>query len=285
MNYPFTDGLRSALAKAREEAQRLGHDYVGTEHLLLGLVGKEDRPVSRGLTTLGTPPAAIREAVAARVKAGTARMTRKDLPYTSRAKKTLELALEEARRLGDGYVGEPHLLLGLIREERGIAAKVLDELGVSYVKAVRRLTEGAPGPTPAGESDGAASPVWFLEVDADADTPIYEQIIAGIEEAVATGRLAAGERLPPVRQLAEELGVAPGTVARAYTALERQGVIETAGSRGTFVSSRPGGSPRGAELEGLLRPVAIAAFHLGASAAQLRAALERAMKGILQAIM
>ena len=108
--------------------------------------------------------------------------------------------------------------------------------------------------------------------------------MAQIQEAVATGTLRPGDRLPPVRQLADQLEIAPGTVARAYSELERRGIVVTDGARGTRVAERPrkpvAANSRSEDLVGLLRPVVVAAFHLGATAEELRRALEEAMRGI-----
>ncbi len=286
MKYNFTDDVRRALAEARNEALRLSHDYVGTEHVLLGLLRLPESRAAGVLEALGATPERVRSAVESMVRKGAAARPGRgpDLPYTSRAKKVLEFAMDDAKRTGAAYVDTEQLLAGLLREEKGIAAQVLNALGVT-VDAMRavveRIGDGAPAPKAAAD---ASRPVWFLEIDASATAPIYEQIIAGVESAVATGRLEPGERLPTVRQLADELGLAPGTVARAYSELERRGVIETAGARGTFVAARSRSAAPATELEGLLRPVAVAAFHLGATADQLRGALERAMKGILRGL-
>jgi DNA-binding transcriptional regulator YhcF (GntR family) len=124
---------------------------------------------------------------------------------------------------------------------------------------------------------------WRARIDDGSDRSIYEQIIAQVTEAVATGELRPGVRLPTVRQMADDLDVAPGTVARAYTELERQGIVVTERARGTRVADRSAsgqGSFEPETLTGLLRPVVVAAFHLGANAAELRAALEEAMRGI-----
>ncbi|NIP81200.1 MAG: GntR family transcriptional regulator, partial [Gemmatimonadetes bacterium] len=112
-------------------------------------------------------------------------------------------------------------------------------------------------------------------------TPIFAQIVEQVEERVATGALPPGARLPAVRRLAERLGLAPGTVARAYRELEGRGVLVTAGPLGTRVADRPGavGALRGAGVDDLaerMRPVVVGAFHAGATAAQLREALTRA---------
>jgi DNA-binding transcriptional regulator YhcF (GntR family) len=124
-----------------------------------------------------------------------------------------------------------------------------------------------------------------VTIDDRSDRSIYEQIIAQVQEAVATGALRTGDRLQPVRRLADDLDIAPGTVARAYTELERLKVVVTEGARGTRIAERvsqQAKSERPDTLAGLLRPVAVAAFHMGASASELRSALDEAMKGIYE---
>nr|NIP58103.1 GntR family transcriptional regulator [Gemmatimonadota bacterium]NIR78496.1 GntR family transcriptional regulator [Gemmatimonadota bacterium]NIT87111.1 GntR family transcriptional regulator [Gemmatimonadota bacterium]NIU30953.1 GntR family transcriptional regulator [Gemmatimonadota bacterium]NIU35708.1 GntR family transcriptional regulator [Gemmatimonadota bacterium] len=151
---------------------------------------------------------------------------------------------------------------------------------------VADLGEPAPGPERAPEVEGETSaPPDFLELDPTDTVPLYRQIARGIREAAATGRLEPGQRLLPVRALAEAMDLAPGTVARAYRELEREGVLETRGTRGTFLAARERHAPpvheRRAHLVERLRPVAVSAFHLGARQEELRAALEEAMAGIL----
>ncbi len=130
--YNFTERVRKALAMAREEAARLRHEYVGTEHILLGLLREGEGVASTVLENLSIDADALAAAVEAVVKkpSGAGR-TGPDLPYTSRAKKTLELAMSEARELNHNYVGTEHLLLGLIREEKGVAAQVLADAGAT----------------------------------------------------------------------------------------------------------------------------------------------------------
>jgi DNA-binding transcriptional regulator YhcF (GntR family) len=293
MTYNFTDRTRKVLAMSREEAIRMGHDYVGTEHILLGLLREGHGVGDAVIDEAGIDPAAIEDAIGKMVRRGRAVIGKGELPYTSRAKKVLEFALAEARELNHSYVGTEHLLLGLMREERGIAAQVLTGAGLT-LEAARALVlrqflsleeAGSPPVAPASGETGTDA-VWYLELDDKAGVPIYEQIVGKIEEAVATGRLLAGERLPSVRDMAAELGVAPGTVARAYSELEARGVVRTEGAKGTSVAAT-GKNPRKRSdptpgLERLLRRTVVAAFHRGASAADVRAALERAMKGILK---
>ena len=141
-----------------------------------------------------------------------------------------------------------------------------------------------PNGNPCAAPDPGAG--FRVAIDDDSNRTIYQQIMAQVKEAAATGRLRPGERLPPVRELADLLGIAPGTVARAYRELEERGVVVTQGTRGTFVAEgrreRVGDEGRHGVLLGLLRPVAVAAFHLGATEAELRTALEGAMEGIFE---
>ena len=135
MNYNFTDRVRKVLAMAREEAIRLQHDYVGTEHILLGLIREGDGVASAVLITLNVDLEQIHERVEESVRKGKATIALGELPYTSRAKKVLEFAMSEARDFNHSYVGTEHLLLGLLREEKGIAAQVLNSLGVTLEEA------------------------------------------------------------------------------------------------------------------------------------------------------
>lgn len=157
--YNFTERVRKVLQLARQEAITLRHEYVGTEHMLLGLCAEGDGVADAALMNLGVDTDAVREQILKTVTPGKddgsdapapasggilgaiagsmgfARQDR-DMPYTSRAKKVLELAMTEARELNHSYVGTEHLLLGLMREEKGIAAQVLGSMGVT-VGAVR----------------------------------------------------------------------------------------------------------------------------------------------------
>jgi ATP-dependent Clp protease ATP-binding subunit ClpC len=160
--YNFTERVRKVLAMAREEAARLHHEYVGTEHILLGLIREGEGVAATVLQNLSVELDEIQQKIEETVKKGkAAQATGPDLPYTSRAKKVLELAMSEARELGHSYVGTEHLLLGLLREEKGIAAQVLTDAGVNLEAAraetlrilgtdVQAQQGGAPGQQPAG---------------------------------------------------------------------------------------------------------------------------------------
>lgn len=303
MKYNFGDDVRRALAFARQEAVELGHEYVGTEHQLLGLLRVEESRAVRLLEEFGATAAEVRARLeTAVVRQGSSTLSLGELPYTSRGKKVLEFAMTSARDLKHSYVDTEHLLVGLLREEKGIAAQVLGTFGITSARLHVTLVSGAdPGATGEGASgaarsrqsasagDGlaaarAAGPSFRIELDDASDRSIYEQIVARVQEAVATGELESGARLPAVRQLADQLDIAPGTVARAYGELERLGVVVTEGARGTRIAEAPGGTGERApdldQIAGLLRPAAVAGFHMGAGAADMRRALEEAMRGI-----
>ena len=150
--YNFTERVRKVLALAREEALRLRHEYVGTEHLLLGLIGEGKGVAAAVLENLSADPDLLREKVEATVKRGSKKaQTGPDLPYAARAKKVLELAMGEARDLNHGYVGSEHLLLGLLLEAQGIAAQVLRDAGLTVESAraeTLRLLASDPPPRP-----------------------------------------------------------------------------------------------------------------------------------------
>ena len=130
--YNFSDRVGKILQLAREEAARLRHDHVGTEHILLGLVREGEGVAAAVLTNLNVDLEELERSIEQRVAQGGApRVARPDLPYTRGAKKVLELAMAETRELDHSYVGSEHLLLGLLREGDGIAAEVLTDLGVT----------------------------------------------------------------------------------------------------------------------------------------------------------
>ena len=162
MNYNFTDRVRKVLAMAREEAIRLHHDYVGTEHVLLGLIREGEGVAAAVLANLAADLDELSRLVEDNVRRGKSASTIGELPYTSRAKKVLEYAMAEARELNHSYVGTEHLLLGLLREDKGLAAKVLGELGIGLDEARAETlkllgTDMPSGGPPTGEASPEAS--------------------------------------------------------------------------------------------------------------------------------
>ena len=124
----FTDKARLVIVRAQEESRALNHDHVGTEHILLALVHDNRGTAAHVLTALGISEGRVREQLNLSVRDGQDPPSG-HVPFTPRAKKTLELSLREARQLGDSHIGTEHLLLGLIRQDEGPAAQALRELG------------------------------------------------------------------------------------------------------------------------------------------------------------
>ncbi len=135
----FTERARLALQYAQEEARGLHHHYIGTEHLLLGLVRVEEGVAAKALANLGAEPANVRKAVEFIISRGTEQVDG-EIGMTPRAKKVMELTVDEARRLNHHYVGTEHLLLGLLREGEGVAMRVLTSLGITLEGARDEVT-------------------------------------------------------------------------------------------------------------------------------------------------
>ncbi len=130
----FTERARKVILLAKEEAKRFNHDYIGTEHILLGLVREGEGVAAAVLASFGLSPDKIRLEVEKLVQPGPSTVISGDLPFTPKAKKVIELAMDEARALGHNYIGTEHLLLGLIREGEGVASQVLMNLGLELDK-------------------------------------------------------------------------------------------------------------------------------------------------------
>jgi ATP-dependent Clp protease ATP-binding subunit ClpC len=135
----FTERAQKVLSLAQEEAVRLGHNSIGTEHILLGLVREDEGIASKALVGLGLGLEKVQKEVEALIPKSTGQPL--NIAYTPRAKKVIELSMDEARKLGHTYVGTEHILLGLIREGEGIAARVLNNLGVSLNKARQQVLQ------------------------------------------------------------------------------------------------------------------------------------------------
>jgi len=155
----FTERGRKVIVYAREEAERLQNDYLGTEHLLLGTLREEDGIPVAALRKMGVDIEQMRMEVERNLPAGGNTLTFGDIPFTPRAKKVLEYAVEEARLLGHSYIGSEHLLLGLIREEEGIGGKILRSFGanllgtrqiiINYLRRAATQVSAKKSPTPA----------------------------------------------------------------------------------------------------------------------------------------
>lgn len=281
MNYNFNDRVRKVLAGAREQAFAYRHDSVGPEHMTLSLLEDGPPDVVAILNEAGIQVGALREEVRARIRPGESKVTGLELPYTASGKQVLMATMVAARQRHTAEGGKDRspeirsldLLAGILAAEGNMAVDILRDAGLSL--------DGLGLPAIA-ERGGRAH--IDVTIDDASDRSIYEQIVGQIQERIAVGDVKSGDRLPTVRRLADRLDIAPGTVARAYSELERLGLVVTGGARGTRVAERhrstiPDGE-RPKTLVGLLRPVAVAAFHLGATADELRRALDEAMVDI-----
>ncbi len=188
MNYNFTDRVRKVLALAREEAIRLQHDYVGTEHILLGLIREGEGVAAAVLANLAADLDELQRLVEENVRQSKAASTIGELPYTSRAKKVLEYGMAEARELNHSYVGTEHLLLGLLREVKGLAAKVLAELGIGLDEARAETLKllGTDMPD-APETAGAGSTP--VKGEKKSKTPALDHFCRNLTELAAQGKL------------------------------------------------------------------------------------------------
>ncbi|MBI3750212.1 MAG: ATP-dependent Clp protease ATP-binding subunit [Chloroflexi bacterium] len=175
----FTDRARKVLTLAQDEAQRFNHNYIGTEHLLLGLVREGEGVAARVLENMNVELAKVRTAVEFIIGRGD-RPVVGEVGLTPRAKRVIELAIDEARRLGHNYIGTEHLLLGLVREGEGIAAGVLESLGVNLDKVrheVIRVLSQSSSVGPAQETKRSSK------------TPTVDALGINLTEAARAGKL------------------------------------------------------------------------------------------------
>ncbi|MBB5175014.1 ATP-dependent protease ATP-binding subunit ClpC [Texcoconibacillus texcoconensis] len=164
----FTERAQKVLALAQEEAMRLGHNNIGTEHVLLGLVNEGEGIAAKALSALGLESDKIQSEVESLIGSSEAQV--EQIHYTPRAKKVIELSMDEARKLGHSYVGTEHVLLGLIREGEGVAARVLNNLGVSLNKARQQVLQLL------GSSESANSNGQQVGSGANASTPTLDSL-------------------------------------------------------------------------------------------------------------
>jgi len=172
----FTERARKVFSLAQEEAQRFNHNYIGTEHLLLGLVREGDGIAARVLANLGVQLPKVRSAVEFIIGRGDGLVVG-DPGLTPRAKKVIELAMDEARRLNNHYIGTEHLLLGLVREGEGIAAGVLESLGVSLEKVRQQVMQVV------------ASSSSYQQSKQQTKTPYMDALGFDLTEAARNGKL------------------------------------------------------------------------------------------------
>jgi ATP-dependent Clp protease ATP-binding subunit ClpC len=161
----FTDRARRVVVLAQEEARMLNHNYIGTEHILLGLIHEGEGVAAKALESLGISLEAVRSQVEEIIGQGQAAPTG-HIPFTPRAKKVLELSLREALQLGHNYIGTEHILLGLIREGEGVAAQVLQKLGADLNRVRQQVIQLLQGYAGKGEGQpGEQAPQGSMVLD------------------------------------------------------------------------------------------------------------------------
>ncbi|CAL4858660.1 ATP-dependent Clp protease ATP-binding subunit [Microbacterium sp. MM2322] len=184
----FTDRARRVVVLAQEEAKMLNHNYIGTEHILLGLIHEGEGVAAKALESLGISLDAVREQVQDIIGQGQQQPTG-HIPFTPRAKKVLELSLREALQLGHNYIGTEHILLGLIREGEGVAAQVLVKLGADLNKVrqqVIQLLSGYQGKEPAGVASGAGEQA---QATAQGGSAVLDQFGRNLTQAARDNKL------------------------------------------------------------------------------------------------
>jgi ATP-dependent Clp protease ATP-binding subunit ClpC len=165
----FTDRARRVVVYAQEEARMLNHNYIGTEHILLGLIHEGEGVAARALKTMSISLDSARQRVEEIIGQGPA-VPVGHIPFTPRAKKVLEDALREALQLGHNYIGTEHILLGLLREGEGVGAQVLQELGASLEQVRTTVIQLLAGYTASAEEAAGAGSVGPM-------TEVYAEVV------------------------------------------------------------------------------------------------------------
>src|SRR5438067_1024325 len=216
----FTDRARNAVVLAQEEARRLDHNYIGTEHVLLGLLREPESIAARALERLGVGLGATRTAVEEIIGRGSGPRAEGHIPFTPRAKKVLELSLREALGLGHNYIGTEHILLGLVREGGGVAAQIL----MGRAGNLERVREAVT--TELGRAGGTT------KAEAARRTPAAEEILAASQELAAPAPMGSHHLLEAMARSQDSLAAkalaALGVDAETLSAkIDELGIDET----------------------------------------------------------
>jgi ATP-dependent Clp protease ATP-binding subunit ClpA len=193
----FNDRAKRVLALAQDEAIRFNHNYIGVEHLLLGLVREGEGVAARALDSLGVELSKARTSVEFIIGRGDATTTPSEITLSPRTKKVIELAIDEARKLGHSHVGTEHLLLGIVREGEGIASGVLESLGVGLEKVRHQViaTLGQQHPNmdmAAAASEGVSIPPGARYIASSHATPSVDRRVGGGQRGLARAYWEAG---------------------------------------------------------------------------------------------
>ncbi len=183
----FTDRARRVLVLAQEEARELNHAFIGTEHILLGLIREGEGVAAKALDALGITFEAVREKVEEAIGTNT-NPSPGSPPFTPRAKKVLELSLREALQLGHSYIGTEHMLLGLVREGDGVAAQVLVQSGADLARVRQQVIQMMSG-QPGKDANAAAGPQGKTEGDASNGSAVLDQFGRNLTQLAREGKL------------------------------------------------------------------------------------------------
>ena len=244
----FTDGARRVLVLAQEEARLLGHGSIGTEHILLGLIHEGSGVAAQALQSMGISLDGVRESVAG-IGGPVTSPTSESLPFTPRAKMVLELSLREALQIGHNYIGTEHMLLGLVREGKGVAARVLLDLGADLQRARQEVIQrlSAAGPVNIGK---------HAAVDGDlvegSDIPVGPADLLGSEDAIAL--LLSGPLLVDARTERSEVSGIVYETCTYHPRLPPEISVSVAGAvvtREAFDRSTSGSAPDAELIDGL----------------------------------
>jgi ATP-dependent Clp protease ATP-binding subunit ClpC len=186
----FTERARQVVVLAQDEARALKHDYLGTEHILLGLLREEEGLAARVLESLGIALEDV-HALVARIVGRGDEVATGQIPFTPRAKKVLELSLREARSLGHAYIGTEHILLGLVRENEGVAARILLDFDADAEKIRNEVIRMLSGPGRSQQGAGASpegyTVAWEQSGGRWGQIPVQWLVIVWLMFAVALG--------------------------------------------------------------------------------------------------
>ena len=212
----FTDRARRVVVLAQDEARMLKHNYIGTEHLLLGLIHEGEGVAAKALESLGISLDAVRQEVEEIIGRGQDTPSG-HIPFTRRAKKVLELSLRESLQLGHDYIGTEHIRLGLIREGNGVAAQVLVKLGADLNRVrlqVLQVLHGHQAQGPVASRSAAEEHALFPEGQTRLD--LVEARLAALEQRVGTG--------PYTDDLDEQIAQVAGEIERLRALLGHHGI-------------------------------------------------------------
>ena len=193
----FTERARQVVVLAQDEARALKHNYIGTEHILLGLLREEEGLAARVLESLDITVEEVRAQVARIVGQGD-EVTTGQIPFTPRAKKVLELALREALSLGHNYIGTEHILLGLVRENEGVAARILLDFDADAEKIRNEIIRMLSGPGRRQQGGAAGAPG-----EKSKSSKLLDQFGRNLTKLAAGGQARPGRR-PPDRDRARD---------------------------------------------------------------------------------